>query len=73
MSRVWKEVKEARGRERTLRGDGDFGKGAEGGSEERKGREGESASEERREYWDSEILGQGGLTRGEGEIGMGSG
>ena len=59
MSRVWKEVKEARGRERTLRGDGDFGKGAEGGSEERKGREGESASEERREYWDSEILGQG--------------
>ena len=73
MSGVWKEVKEARGRERTRREMGTLGKGQRGRSEERKGREGESASEERREYWDSEILGQGGLTRGEGEIGMGSG
>ena len=52
---------------------GTLGKGQRGRSEERKGREGESASEERREYWDSERLRQGGLTRGEGGIVMGSG
>ena len=73
MSRVWKEVKETRGRERTRREMGTLGKGQRGRSEEWKGREGESASEERREYWDSERLGQGGLTRGEGGIVMGSG
>ena len=76
MSGVWKEVKEvkeARGRERTRREMGTLRKGQRGRSEERKGRKGETASEERREYWDSKRLRQGVLTRGEGGIVMGSG
>ena len=46
--------------------DGNYGKGAEGEIRREERTRGESASEERREYWDSERLGQGGLTRGEG-------
>ena len=66
-------MKEPTGRERTRGEMGTMGKGQRGRSEERKGRKGETASEERREYWDSKRLRQGVLTRGEGGIVMGSG